>query len=110
VQVGYDHVNLGILLNRKREYAQAEAEFREALRIYAAALPPGHVYIGSALTGLAQALIELGKPEEGYAAARRALEIWRNNLPDGDSHISRAQEIMARAKVTATAKLTAATK
>lgn len=28
----------------------------------------------------------------------------------GDSHISRAQEIMARAKVTATAKLTAATK
>ncbi len=110
VQVGYDHVNLGILLNRKSEYAQAEAQFREALRIYAAALPAGHVYVGSALTGLAQALIELGKPEEGYDAARRALEIWRSNLPDGDSHISRAQEIMARAKVTATAKLTAATK
>jgi hypothetical protein len=33
-----------------------------------------------------------------------------NSLPGGDSHISRAQEIMARAKVTATAKLTAATK
>src|SRR5262249_50422039 len=79
--VGYDHVNLGSLLLQQGEHADAEKEFREALRIYAATLPPDHQYVASAQTGLARALVELGRLDEATTAATRALTIWRDSVP-----------------------------
>ncbi len=84
--VGYDHVNLGSLLHARRaNSADAEKESRDALRIYAATLPPDHQYVASAQTGLARALMELGRLDDATIAATRALTIWRRLGAGGSS-------------------------
>src|SRR6185295_12733450 len=47
----------------------------------AATLPPDHQYVASAQTGLARALLDLGRLDEATTAATRALTIWRDSVP-----------------------------
>ncbi len=97
--VGYDRVNLANLLLLKGESAEAEKEYRDALKIYAATLPPDHQYVASAQTGLARALIELGRLDDAATAATRALTIWRTSLPADHPQIANVQAIRAGAGV-----------
>jgi eukaryotic-like serine/threonine-protein kinase len=94
--VGYDHVNLANLLYAKQEYAEAEQEYRTALKIYIGTLPADHQYIAVAQTGLARVLIELGRIEEASTAATRALVIWRARLPETHAQVANAQAVSAQ--------------
>jgi serine/threonine-protein kinase len=94
--VGYDHVNLGMLYYAKEQYEESEHEFRTALRIYAGSLPPEHQYIAVAQVGLARTLIELGRVDEAFTAATRALVILRTRVQEGSPQLANAQAIAAQ--------------
>jgi tetratricopeptide (TPR) repeat protein len=94
--VGYDHVNLAMLLYAKQEYTESEQEFRTALRIYAGALPPEHQYIAVAQSGLARTLLELGRLDEASTAATRGLVLLRSRLQEGAPQLANAEAIAAQ--------------
>jgi tetratricopeptide (TPR) repeat protein len=60
-------------------------------------LPPDHQYVASAQTGLARALLELGRFDEASTAATRALTLWRASLPAGHPQLANVQAIAAQA-------------
>ena len=95
--MGHDLASLARLALRRRQYAQAEAYFREALTIYDRALPAAHGYTASALTGLAHTLLALDRPQEANAAVTTALQIWAQEYGEHSPWHATALAIQGRA-------------
>ena len=75
--VGVALSNLGGVYTERKEYAEAERLFREALRRYAATLQPDHLYIGVAQIKLGRALLRAGRytdAEQASLAGYRIVE------------------------------------
>jgi serine/threonine protein kinase/predicted Zn-dependent protease len=76
VFVGNDLENLGRLAFKKRQFADAEARFREALAIYDVKFPPGSGFIAAASTMLGRSLLAQERPREAEAALTKAVDSW----------------------------------
>jgi len=76
VYVGNDLENLGRLAFRRRQFADAERHFREALAIYHAKFPPGSGFIASTGTMLGRSLLAQDRPKEAEGVLTKALDSW----------------------------------
>jgi len=74
------HQNLAAALDQKGD-PQAEAHYREALRVRRKVLPAGHPHIAYSLAGLGRWLIAHGRRDEGVVLLREALAIREKTLP-----------------------------
>ena len=86
---------LGTTLLAMRDYAAAEAMYREALRIRLAKLEPRHTYIAFARVGLAAALCRLNRRSEGEAELTQAMTILREMLPEDNPDLMAAESTVA---------------
>jgi len=76
VYVGNDLENLGRLAFKERQFADAEARFRDALVIYNAKFQPGSGFIAATWTMLGRSLLAQERPREAEAALTKALDSW----------------------------------
>jgi tetratricopeptide (TPR) repeat protein len=95
--IGHDLVNLGLVRLDAGRYDEAVDNLREALEIYARALPGEHPYVASALTGLGRAQLEQGKAREAERTLRQAMQIAVNTLPADSPQVASAKSSLGRA-------------
>jgi len=74
--VAYDHRALAEVQRLAGRLAQAEANYRIALRLYEPLTAPGEVTLAIPLAGLGMVRLARGAPQEAEALLRRALAIW----------------------------------
>lgn len=94
------HTTYGLYVLANAEAADgqrtaAEAHYREALRTHLAIWGPDHLYTAYVTHGLAQTLLDAGRPAEALPFARDAARV-RAGLPDGDRLRSRSAALLAR--------------
>ena len=73
--IGLAYSNLGGLLVERKEYAEAERSFREALRRYDETLPAGHLYFGITRLKLGRCMLRAGRYAEAERESRTGFEI-----------------------------------
>ncbi len=76
---GYIDYVRGIALERSHKPADAETSLREAQRIYAASLGPGHPIITNPLAALGKLYLDQNRPVEAEQALTEAADILRRN-------------------------------
>ena len=86
-------INLGAALYEAGEKLETIEVLHEAEELVAATLGPDHPDLGPVLTNLTYALVDLGRHEEAYDAARRALELKRRL--HGEGHVRLASSYSA---------------
>ena len=100
---GKDHPNVGeihrqhaVALFYLRKFPEAEAEFREAVRMGEARLPPSPA-LARLLYSAGAVFVQMEKPDEGRPFMERAIAMARATLPPDDVRI--AQYLMGIAAV-----------
>jgi serine/threonine protein kinase/tetratricopeptide (TPR) repeat protein len=86
--VAYDLNELGRVCRRLGKLDEAEAAYREAIRIYRVGSGTGPTAVASPLVGLGTVLTERGDPEGGEPLIREGLRLWTEVL--GENHIKTA--------------------
>jgi eukaryotic-like serine/threonine-protein kinase len=86
--------NLAELLLDKGDPVGAEQAYKEALAIYRATLPPGHVFIAGSLMGVGSALTDQGRATEAEPLLREALDIRIASVGVEDRRTARAQRLL----------------
>jgi tetratricopeptide (TPR) repeat protein len=80
--------NVGNLLWKRREYAQAEPLLREALALYRKLYPRGHPDLAASLNNLGGLLLERGEYAQAEPLLREALALGRKLYPQGHPHLA----------------------
>ncbi len=82
--VGYAHVNLGVVLADQRRNAEALPHLRRGLEVWTKTLPPGHADLGFAHLDLANSLWATGSSESAREHYALALGVWESSM--GEEH------------------------
>jgi serine/threonine protein kinase len=96
--VGNDLENLGRLAFKRRQFAEAGNNLREALAIYEKTYPPGSGFIATAWTLLGRSLLAQQRPKEAEHAFDKAIASWRIEYDLNSPGYAMARASLARAQ------------
>jgi eukaryotic-like serine/threonine-protein kinase len=97
MQVGYQHVNLGLYFEARHNYAAAASELQRALDIYGTSLPSTHPWRGALLMYFARLQVERNRPAQGLKFAEEAVSIWEQQAPQSTTQLGFARAVRAYA-------------